>query len=107
MSTVTIPFLVDSESLGVQAKGARDVILEDIEAAKLNSGLRAACQNLAQAFEGLRKVGDFELEKVTIGIEITAEGGVAFIGTAKVGGSAAIQLEFIRPKPAAPDPAAP
>ena len=52
---------------------------------------------LAEAFQDIRQVGEFSLSEVSIELEVTAEGGVAFIGTAKVSGSGSITLKFNPP----------
>lgn len=103
MSHQTIPFIVavdpPSGAKGRLTDAADIARAVDVPADALARSLEAACRPLAQAFTNLTEVGDFRLGKVTIGLEISAEGGVSFIGTAKVGAKAAITLEFEPPKP--------
>jgi hypothetical protein len=51
--------------------------------------LRAATSDLAAKADGL------SLKELEVGIELTAEGGVNLIGTAKVGGTASLKLTFV------------
>jgi hypothetical protein len=83
----------------VDVKGGRGAVgVADVPVDALRANLNAATASLAEAFRDIRKVGEFQLAEVEIGIEVTAEGGVQFIGTAKVGGSASISLKFAQPK---------
>jgi hypothetical protein len=52
--------------------------------------LRTATTNLAAEGDGL------SLKELEVGIELTAEGGVSLIGTAKAGGTASLKLTFVR-----------
>ena len=85
-----IPFLVEVDSKG-KGKGIGETLVDVI---KLKQSLRDASSKLTEAFEGLLQVGAFELQEVTLGMEIGAEGGVRFIGTATVSGNASITLKF-------------
>jgi hypothetical protein len=98
-----IPFLVstpdqtsDEEVKGIFAsKGSKDlVVLKDIPTDKLRENLSSVCQGLAEALQDIKAVGNFTLKEVTIQVEVTAEGGVELIGTAKLGGKGAITLTF-------------
>lgn len=51
--------------------------------------LRAATTTLVDHADGL------SLKELEVGLELTAEGGVSLIGTAKVGGSASLKLTFV------------
>jgi hypothetical protein len=42
----------------------------------------------------VKQVGGFQLKQVTIQVEVTAEGGIELVGTAKLGGKGAITLTF-------------
>jgi len=84
----------------LDVKGGRGAIgVTDVPVDALRANLKAATSTLAEAFRDIRKVGDFELSEVTIEVEVTAEGGVQFIGTAKVSGSGSISMKFTQPKP--------
>jgi hypothetical protein len=52
--------------------------------------LRAATMELAAKADGL------SLKELEVGIEVTAEGGVSLIGSAKAGGTASLKLTFVR-----------
>jgi len=49
---------------------------------------------LDSLFQDLKAVGSFKLDQVEVSLEISAEGGVALIGTAKAGASEAVKLAF-------------
>lgn len=72
-----------------------DVVLKHLDVDKLRSQMESVCGAVSQLFEDIKKVGQFRLQEITIQVEITAEGGVELIGTAKVGGKGAITLKFI------------
>jgi hypothetical protein len=55
----------------------------------LVSKLKVATSDLIAKSEG------FSLKELEVGVELTAEGGVSLIGTAKVGGSASLKLTFV------------
>lgn len=94
----TIPILVsqlekDSDTKSIFAPDA-DVILERIPIDKLQENLGNLCRQVGTMMNHVKQVGDFKLKEVTIQVEITAEGGIELIGTAKVGGKGAITLTF-------------
>lgn len=99
MASETIPFLVslpDEEEQEVKGIFSRDaeIGLKNIPADRLKENLNSLCQGLATALSDIKKVGNFQLKEVTIGVEVTAEGGVNFVGTSKLGGKGAITLTF-------------
>lgn len=69
----------------------------NISVEKLRTGLsdlvaklKAATADIAANVEGLA------LKELEVGIEITAEGGVSLIGTAKAGATASLKMTFAR-----------
>ncbi len=62
----------------------------------LQKNLAGVCNAFTEALQDIKKVGDFTLEEVTLGVEVSAEGGVSFIGSAKAGGKGAITLKFVK-----------
>jgi hypothetical protein len=72
-----------------------DVVLKHLDVNRLRDRMKTVCGSVSQLFADIQKVGQFRLQEVTIQVEITAEGGVELIGTAKVGGKGAITLKFI------------
>lgn len=88
----SIPILVE-----VIGKGGGAVGVADIPVETLRTNFRSATSLLSDALADIRQVGQFELQEVEVGVEVSAEGGVQFIGTAKVSGSGTIKLTFKRP----------
>jgi len=88
----TLPILVQ-----IPAKGGRAVGVAAIPVATMRANLQSATALLAEVFSDVRQVGNYELSEVEVGVEITAEGGVQFIGTATVSGSGSITLKFKKP----------
>ena len=88
----TLPILVS-----VEGKGGGAVGVAVIPVTTLRENLRSATSLLAEAFSDIREVGNYQLAEVELGVEITAEGGVQFIGTAKMSGSGSITLKFKKP----------
>jgi hypothetical protein len=89
----TLPFIVSLDT----TKGMRDVLRRSIPVDTLRESLRNATSALAEAFKDIQAVGQFRLDEITIGLEVTAEGGVEFIGSLTVGSKAAITLKFVPP----------
>lgn len=89
----SLPFIVEIQTKGNRGYTAWKAVPVDA----LSDSLKRATRGLAKTFASIREVGGFELSEVTIGLEVNGEGGVSFIGSAKAGGSAAIQLKFNPP----------
>lgn len=98
-----IPFLVslpdqssDEEVKSIfSPRRSQDVVaLRDIPADQLKKNLSSVCKDLMTTLEDIKSVGKFRLKEVCIQAEVTAEGGIELIGTAKLGGKGAITLTF-------------
>jgi hypothetical protein len=87
-NTETVTFLVAATAKGPNLR-AIEVPIE-----KLKASLAQATAGLSAVFEDILDIGRFELQEVEIGVEIGAEGGVEFIGTATASGKAAVKLTF-------------
>lgn len=94
----TIPFLVSLPDEDEEVKGIfsadTDIALRDLPTDLLKKNLSAVCQGVASVLSDVKKVGDFRLKEVTVQVEVTAEGGIELVGTAKLGGKGAITLTF-------------
>lgn len=88
----TLPILVD-----VGGKGGGAVGIAEIPIATLRENLKSATALLSEVLRDVREVGSYELSELAVGVEITAEGGIQFIGTTKVSGSGSITLKFRKP----------
>lgn len=71
-----------------------DLVLERIPSDKLQASLVGLCEDLSNILTGIKEVGNFRLKEVTIQVEVSAEGGVNLIGSAKMAGKGAITLKF-------------
>src|SRR4051794_8141807 len=101
----TIPFLVAIPE-GAQAEGLKGffpdagasyLALREIPVDRLRENLQAVSRALLKVLDDIKSVGDFGLTEVEIGIEISAEGGVQFVGSSKAGGKGAVKLKFSKP----------
>jgi hypothetical protein len=92
MSESAIPFVVEVES-----KGGRGIGVEQVPIDTLRASLKSATAALGEVFKDITAVGNYKLSEVTIEFEVTAEGGVQFIGTSKVGAKGAVSLKFVPP----------
>jgi hypothetical protein len=94
----TIPFLVSLPDEEEQVKGIfsadTEIAVRDLPVDRLRENLNIVCQGFACVFNDVKRVGNFRLKQVTIQVEVTAEGGIELIGTAKLGGKGAITLTF-------------
>jgi hypothetical protein len=80
--------------VAAQAKGGPGVRAITVSIDTLKANLAQATASLASALDDVVEVGRFELQEVEIGVEVGAEGGIEFIGTATASGKAAITLTF-------------
>ena len=88
----TIPFLVSLPNEGEEVKG---LFSPDADiAVRRRENLNKVCQGVASVVSDVKKVGSFHLKEISIQVEVTAEGGIELIGTAKLGGKGAITLTF-------------
>ena len=94
----TIPFLVSLPEEEEQVKGIfsvdTEIAVRNLPVERLRENLNHVCQEFASVLNAVKKVGNFRLKEVTIQVEVSAEGGVELIGTAKLGGKGAITLTF-------------
>ncbi len=94
-----IPVVVgDTESpsnvLGLGDQVERQIAEIDVDT--LKRSLSRLTGQLDSLFQDLKAVGSFKLDQVEVSLEISAQGGVALIGTAKAGAKGAIRLTFSR-----------
>ena len=75
-------------------------ITKAISAETLANSMQELKSNLDEVFTSIAEVGDFELSEIKLGLEITAKGGFALIGSAEAGAKGAITLTFAPPKKA-------
>jgi hypothetical protein len=95
----TIPFLVslpeeDEREVKGIFSGDADIVVRDLPTEKLRENLKKVCQGVATILNDVKQVGGFRVKEVTIQVEVSAEGGVELVGTAKLGGKGAITLTF-------------
>lgn len=102
-SVADIPFIVEvSPTVDTDTKGFGDVVerttaLVRIPAETLKRNLSETSGAVLEALQSLQAVGEYRLKKVVLQVEISAEGGVSFVGTAKAGAKGAVTLEFEAP----------
>ncbi len=71
----------------------KERILE-VDADRLRRSLSEFSAGMTEVLRDLKRVGEIPLKEVQLTVEVTAEGGVALIGTAKAGAKGAITLTF-------------
>lgn len=81
---------------GEGARGGR-VTKTSIDASTLRNSMAALSENIGEIFKDLKQVGQARLREVSVFVEISAEGGVSLIGTAKTGAKGAVTLTFELP----------
>ncbi len=95
--TDTIPVVVATDTSSPQTLGLGSSVqerIEKIDAEVLRQSIGKLTGQLNSLFEDVQNVGNFELNSVQISLEISAEGGVALIGSAKAGAKGALSLTF-------------
>jgi hypothetical protein len=98
----SIPFLVmlpekgKENELGIfgSLRSNGDIGLKQIPVDTLRQNLADISSSMLNVLEDVKQVGRFKLAEVTLEVEVSAEGGISLIGTAKLGGKGAISLKF-------------
>lgn len=92
-----IPIVVEesldtqSETLGVLTQSVR---IKEVDSDKIRQSLSQLAEELSTIFNEIKQVGAFRLKEIHIQVDVTAEGGIALVGTAKAGVKGAIALKF-------------
>jgi hypothetical protein len=82
----------------------QDTQIAELSVDSLKQNLKEVTDAVSDFLSDIRAVGEFHLQEVQMQVEVSAEGGIHFIGTAKAGGKGAITLTFARPKSTTNDP---
>jgi hypothetical protein len=97
----SLPFLVaieeetDDETMGVFRRGEREVVLREIPVAVLRQSVQRAVTALRGIFDDVAaETGRLQLREAQFSFEVTAKGGLNFVGTTEVGSKGAITLTF-------------
>jgi hypothetical protein len=69
-------------------------MITELDTDQLKASLAGLSSQIGEVLSDIRAVGDFRLKEVKVSVEISAEGGVALIGSAKAGAKGAIELTF-------------
>jgi hypothetical protein len=83
------------QSKGLAARGAPEAVLAEVDIDKLKASIEDLRQKMAEVFAAKDEHG-FALKQVSVGVEVSAEGGVTFIGTFTAAAKAAVTLTFER-----------
>jgi hypothetical protein len=76
--------------------GTGAVVPAEIPVERLKASLSDLVAKLRAATASLAAKGDgLSLKELEVGVELTAEGGVSLIGTAKAGVTASLKLTFV------------
>ena len=93
----TIPVVLEKEDVpesGTLGVFTPKAVIQDVNVETLKKSLSSLSENISNIMTDIRSVGGFQLKQVQLSVEISAEGGVAIIGTAKAGAKGAIMLTF-------------
>jgi hypothetical protein len=82
-----------SETLGILTPEP-DVTIREVDVEKIKASLRDLTGKLSGIFDELKSVGQFNLNTVQLAVQISAEGGVSLVASAKAGMSGTITLTF-------------
>lgn len=91
--TITVVATPAAESKSVLGKQA-EAAWTEVDFDKLKANLEKMTQDLGELFEATEKPKGYGLTKITVGLEVSAQGGVSLIGTLNAGAKAAITLTF-------------
>ena len=105
----TIPFVVSPQNLpagpagtsgtkgvfGGASTSTQAVVAVPVD--KLRASLQSVSESFLETLADIKSVGKFQLKEVTVKVEVSAEGGVHFIGSATASATGAIELKFVLP----------
>ncbi|WP_295383939.1 hypothetical protein [uncultured Thiodictyon sp.] len=83
-----------TQTKGMTARST-EAVLAQVDVDKLKASIEELRQDMADLFAARDEAG-FRLKTVSVGIEISAQGGVTLIGTLTAGAKAAVTLTFER-----------
>ncbi|MGY4349752.1 hypothetical protein ACVWXM_006245 [Bradyrhizobium sp. GM7.3] len=98
--TISVVVAASEADDGPQTKGGLfaddDAVIVEVPVSKLRANLARECQKFMDALSDVKDSQGYKLADVEVGFEISGEGGVSFIGTAKVGAKASLKVKFSR-----------
>jgi len=96
MKEISVIVEEEEKSEGHLRSGKKEskVRAKNINAEKLKDSMSELAGQISEIMNDIKSVGDFKLQQVQLAVEISAEGGVSLIGTAKAGAKGAITLTF-------------
>lgn len=96
MSKISVIVEEEGKSEGHLSGGKKEskVVAKKINAETLKESMSELSRQISEIMKDIKSVGDFKLQQVVLAVEISAEGGVSLIGTAKAGAKGAITLTF-------------
>lgn len=95
MSSLPVLLAPANESVpGTLGVLGRKPEITEIESSKLRNALGKLALEISGVLQDVKQVGEFKLKEVQVGVEITAEGGVAMIGSFSAGAKGAMTLTF-------------
>jgi len=97
--TDKIPVVVGDTESSPEVLGLGDQVeqrIVEINTDTLKRSLGKLTGQLDSLFQDIKAAGGFKLNQVEVSLEISTEGGVALIGTAKAGAHGATSLTFSR-----------
>jgi hypothetical protein len=71
-----------------------DAAVVELPVSKLRENVAKECEKFMSIMSDVKDSQGYKLTEVEVGFEISGEGGVSFIGTAKVGARASLRMKF-------------
>jgi hypothetical protein len=100
MSGEKISVIVEVQDSGEETKGlfggSRRAERRELSIETLQNELKAETEKLLAVLDGVPAKAGWKLDEVEVGVDISAESGVSFIGTATFGATASFKLRFSR-----------
>jgi hypothetical protein len=82
--------------LFIDEHGTIEAIQKDLLVSTLRENLASECRKFMTVIGDVEDSDAYKLSDVEVAFEISGEGGVSFIGTAKVGARASLKMKFAR-----------
>ena len=91
----------DNQRRVLGAKSQSGFITKALDTNQLGKSMQVFSKQIGHIFEEVQQVGNFQLDTVSLQVEISSEGGISLIGSLRAGVKGAVTLTF-KPKPTAP-----
>ena len=94
--TISVVVAAPPSEESFQTRDGLESAIVELPVSKLRSNVAKECEKFIAIISDIKDSKGYKLADVEVGFEISGEGGVSFIGSAKVGARASLKMKFSR-----------